>query len=678
MDTIVTFPLSQPVAIFTLVLLIILCGPLVFRRLKIPNIVGLIISGMLVGPNCFNLLENDASFRIFGQVGILFLMFLAAVEIDTYHLRKNLGNGIVFGVVSFVIPIIFGVAGSRIAFGAGWSTSFLIASMYAAHTLVSYPAVSKFGLQNTRGAVIAVCGTIVAVMLALFTLAETVGVARSGGFDPGYLLRLGLRMSVFALAVGYLYPWLTRLFFRNFSDQISQFIFILSLVSCASLVAHAIGLEAILGAFYAGLILNRFIPSRSGLMSRIKFMGNAIFIPYFLIGIGMLINVRVIFTSWNVGWIALNMTFVALSSKWFSAWITQKTLGLDVLDRRMMFGLTSGKAAATIAATMVGYQYGLLTEDMMNAAVVMILVCCIVASVETERAARKLRKRLTEDEILRATAPAPTHYARQLVAVSNPITSEGLMKIALLMRYRDNHEPVTALFVRREGDAGSIEVGRMALSAAVAAATSVDLEVKDIERFDLNIVAGVVNVMKENNCTDVIMGLHRRSNIVDSFHGTMIEQLLASTDKMVFLCRCFIPVDTIGRLLVVAPRDAEYETGFQAWVERVANLASQLSCRVVFMAYQTTAGFIRNLVSDQRYSVRFDIKILESWDDFILYSGKIDDDDLLMVIAARKGSISCTSDLEAMPTYLNRNFSRNNLIVVYPEQFGGNRFQQTD
>lgn len=670
MDALFTFPLNQPVAIFTLVLLIILCGPVVFRRLKIPNIVGLILSGMLVGPHCLNLLENDASFRIFGQVGILFLMFLAAIEINTYHLRKNLRQGIAFGLLTFLLPMVLGVFGSRLAFNASWTTSFLIASMYAAHTLVSYPVISKFGLQNTRGVVIAVCGTIVAVMLALFSLAQTVGVARSGSFSLTYLCELTLRLAVFAVVVGYLYPWLTRIFFRSFFDQLSQFIFLFFLVSGAALIAQLIGLEAILGAFYAGLVLNRFIPLRSGLMNKIQFMGNAIFIPYFLIGIGMVINVKLIFAGWNVVWIALNMVVAALGSKWLSTWIIQKCYGLSDLDRRMMFGLSSGKAAATIAATMVGFQYGLLTEDMMNGAVLMILVCCIVASVETERTARAVRKRLTEEESLADVHNEGVHYARQLVAVSNPVTAEGLMKIALNMRYRENNEPVTALFVRRDGDARGIEAGRNALRAAVSAALAVDLEVNDVERFDFNIVAGVVNVLKENRCTDIILGLHRRTNIVDTFHGAMIEQLLQSTDKMIFLCRCFIPVDTIRRLLVVVPRDAEYETGFHAWVERVANLGSQLSCKVIFMAYSATAGFIRAIISEGKHSVRYEIEILETWDDFILFSGKIDDDDLLMVISARKGSISCTPEWEAMPGYLNCNFNKNNLIVVYPGQFG--------
>lgn len=340
--SIISFPLTQPVPIFLLVLLIILVCPIVFRRLRIPHIVGLILSGVLVGPYGCNLLERDSSFEIFGQVGILYLMFLAAVEIDMFHLRKNLNRGVGFGLLTFSIPMLLGILGSRFAFGASWSTAVLIASMYASHTLISYPIVSKFGLQNAKPAVIAVCGTIVAVMLALMTLAGVIDVSE-GGFRIGRIWRLLLLMAVYAVVIGYAIRYLTKWFFRTFSDQISQFIYVLAVVFVASLFAQVIGLEAILGAFFAGLILNKFIPMRSGLMGRIQFMGNAIFIPYFLIGVGMLINVHAIFKGWTVGWVTLNMICVAMASKWIAAYIGSRIFGFGVTDRRMMFGLTAGR-----------------------------------------------------------------------------------------------------------------------------------------------------------------------------------------------------------------------------------------------------------------------------------------------------------------------------------------------
>ncbi len=664
----IDFPLQQPVGIFLLVLLLILLGPLFFRPLKIPPIVGMIIAGMVVGPHGLNLLERDASFRIFGEVGILYIMFLAAVEIDMFHLRQYSRKGVVFGLISFILPMLAGIFGSRYAFGVSWTTSVLIASMYASHTLISYPVVSRFGLSTNRAAVIAVCGTIVAVLLALITLAQVVNVKVSGSFDLWSICWLVVKMVAYMFAVGYSFPWLTRRVFSHNNDSITQFIFILALVFVASLLAQIIGLEAILGAFYAGLVLNRMIPGRSSLMKNIRFVGDAIFIPYFLIGVGMLINIGVIVKGWGVAWVALNMTVVALGTKGLSAYISRKIFGLSNLDGRLMFGLTSGKAAATIAATMIGFQYGLLSEDIMNGAVVMILICCIVSTVVTERAAKKIRIRLTAEELSR-DGLAPGEFARQLVAVANPVTSEGLMRLSMFMRDPANHNHVTALFVRSNDDTSTAQMGRTALKSASAVAEGMDVPVREVERFDINVVSGVTNVSKEENATEIVIGLHRRSNVVDTFYGAIIEQLLKSTNKMIFMSRCFIPVDTVDRIVVVVPEKAEYETGFKLWVMRMANLGAQVDAKLLFICYAATGEYLRTAIEEGGFNVRHSYRRMDTWDDFILLSGEIADDDLLVIVGARKGSISYSSDLETMPTFLGRHFKRHNLLVVYPRQY---------
>lgn len=664
----ITFPLQQPVAIFLLVLGIILLGPLVFRRLKIPQIVGLIIVGMAVGPYGFNLLERDASFRIFGEVGILYIMFLAAAEIDTYHLRKYMKKGVIFGLLSFVLPMALGIFGSRWAFGVGWETAILISSMYASHTLVSYPIVSKFGLSNQKAAVVAVCGTIVAVMLALLVLAQVVTVSTRGYFNWIDMVRLVGLMGIYMVVVGYSFPWITRKFFRSNNDTVSQFIFILALVFVASILARVIGLEAILGAFYAGLILNRLLPDRSSLMRNIRFVGNAIFIPYFLIGVGMLINVGVIVKGWGVVWVAANMTVVSLVAKWLATYGAQKLFGFSATDRKLMFGLTSGKAAATIAATMIGYEYGLLSEDVMNGAVVMILFCCIVASVVTETSAKKIRIALTTEDLSHDDV-AKGEYARQLVAVANPLTSVGLMKLAILMRSPLNTHPITALFIRSNDERSVATMGRNALHEAVGIAENAEIGIKEVERFDINVAAGLINVSKENKSSDIIIGLHRKSNIVDTFFGVMIEQLVRSTDKMIFMSRCFMPVDTLNRVYVFVPRNAEYETGFQLWIMRVGNLCAQIGARLIMMAYPSTIEYLNAAIKEGKYEVRYEFRKMDSWDDFILLSGEVADDDLLIVVTARRGSLSWNSDLENMPAFLSRNFVRHNLVILYPKQF---------
>lgn len=652
-----------------LVLALILLAPALSRRLKIPDIVGLILAGMAVGPTGFNLLARDASFQIFGQVGILYLMFTAAVEINMADLHKNIGKGISFGLITFAIPMIAGVFGAMWAFGVSIETAVLIASMYASHTLVSYPLVSKFHLQDNRGALLAVCGTIVAVLLALMALAEVVAVRTTGYFNTTRLVIMLAMMIIYGIGLAYLYPWLTRLFFRKISDPVPQYIFVLALVLFAALLAQLIGLEGILGAFYAGLVLNPLIPSSSGLARNVRFVGNAIFIPYFLIGVGMLINPKVIFSSLNVGWIALNMVVVALGAKWVAARIAQRIWHLKANDRRLIFGLTSGKAAATIAATMVGFQYGLLGEDLMNGAVVMILVCCLVSSVVTERTSIRLRIARTAAEMERDGVESPV-YARQLVAVSNPLTAEGLARMAAYMRNPRNDSPISLLFVR-DSDDGRIRVmGRSALQAAQHAAEAMDIGAKTIERFDLNVATGMANTARETNATDILIGFHVKSNIVDSFHGQIAETLIAKTSKMVIMSRCFIPVDTIRRLVVVAWRNAQYESGFHAWVARAGNLAASLGCKILFITDPHTSHFIEDVIREDGYGIRREYKSLENWDDFILLSSEIDEEDLTMIIGARKGSISSCAEQENTINYMARHFQRHNLALIYPGQYG--------
>lgn len=662
------FPISNPVSIFLIVLLTILLGPVVFRRLKIPPVVGLIIAGMALGPYGFGVLERDASFRIFGEVGILYIMFQAAVEIDMFHLRQQSRRGIIFGLISFALPMAAGIFGSRYAFGVGWDTSILIASMYASHTLVSYPAVSRFGLQNSRGAVVAVCGTIVAVMLALFCLAGVVDAKATGRFDGGGLFRLICMMAVYTVVIGWSYPRITRMFFRTNTEPVAQFIFILALVFVASMLAQLIGLEAILGAFFAGLVLNKMIPGRSPLMKNIRFVGDAIFVPYFLIGVGMLINVGVITRGWGVVWVATNMAGVALATKWLAAWSAQRLFGFDSDDRRLMFGLTSGKAAATIAAVMVGWRYSMITEDVMNGAVVMILICCIVASVTTENAAKRIRMRMTAEDLSNDELGSAGH-ARQIVSVANPLTAEGIMRLALAMRSRLNPNPLTALFVRTDEDQRRTAMGRNALQAAIDAAEEQEVRAERVERFDISVVSALRSVSIERDSTEIVIGFHRKANIVDSFFGALTEQLLASVDKMIVLSRCFIPVETVTQIYVVVPEKAEFETGFHLWVSRLATLASNVEARITFMAYRATQDFIRAVIADDGIEADYSFEELDSDDDIILLSGNVGDDDLLVVVGARKGSISYSGEMESMPGFLDKHFSRHNLVVIYPRQF---------
>lgn len=673
---IVTAPpiITNPVLIFFTVLVIILLAPLIFNRLKIPHIIGMIVAGVVIGPFGFNLLARDSSFEIFGQVGILYLMFLVGLEIDMYHLKKNIKKGFVFGLYTTFIPIILGMIASVYILGVSWATSMLLASMYASHTLIAYPVVSRYEITKSPVVLITIVGTIFAVLGALLTLAIGVGIHRDGGFRVIFLLRLFVLLLVYCIAILYAYPRLTRWFFKTYSDNVTQYVYVLALVFLAAWLAQIIGLEAVLGAFFAGLVLNRYIPSLSPLMNRIEFVGNAIFIPYFLIGVGMLINMRVL-SNMDTVWVTLNMIVVALICKWLAAWVAQKTYKMKSAERELMFGLTTAHTAVALAVVMVGYKIilpdgsHLISESILNGTIVMILVSCAISSFVTEGAASKIKKQMVGD-ILKDHSQEQRKESKILIGVSNPVTTAALVNLAIMLRERNEVNPIFALHVRNDESEAAKAVAQNTLNLAGKVAASADVPLVPIERYDLNIVTGLNNTIIERGVSNVILGLHQKSTVVDSFFGKKLEQLLKNTNKMVIISKCFIPINTITRIVVAVPPKAEFETGFHEWVVNVCNLTKQIGCRVIFCSNSETNPLIKSVIYQENIEVRNEFRAMELWSDYLMLSNKILDDDLLVMIGARRASMSFDSEMDNMPTILSKYFNHNNLIIIYPEQFG--------
>lgn len=664
--------ISQPIPIFLTVMAIILLAPLLLGRLKIPNVISLIIAGVAVGPHGFNLLARDMSFEIFGQVGLLYLMFLAGIEIDMYHLKKNISKGLVFGAYTFLIPLIAGAAGAMLFFHVSVLTGVLLGSMFAAHTLIAYPIVSRFGLTKTPPVVIAIAGTIVTVLGSLIVLAGVLGVEREGSI--GSLFPILGSLVVFCIGVIYIYPRVTRWFFKNYRDPVAQFIYVLVMVFLSAATATWIGIEGVFGAFFAGLVLNRYIPARSPLMGRLEFVGNAIFIPYFLIGVGMLIDLHVVLAGWSTLYVAGVMTAIAMVTKWLAALATQKTFGMDTLARSIIFQLSNAHTAVALAVVTIGYSMNLFSVEILNGTVIMILVTCTVSSLGTESAATRMRLRIieaTDDDVSQSHAEA--RVPRTLVTVSNPLTAPGLVDLAILSRDPASTGPdsqLCALHVRTDNSSSSREIGRRTLELAEKAASAVENTLTPIERVDNNFINGVVNTMAERDISEVFIGLHRRVGVIDSFMGDKIEQLLMATDRMVVITRLFIPINTVTRIIVAVPPKAQYETGFRRWVEAVGNIGRQLGCRVIFHCSPDAAPLISTVLRRARIGLRAEFEIMETYDDFVIQSREVLDDDLFIVVSARRSSLSFSSDMDSVPSFLQRYFSRHNIIILYPEQFG--------
>lgn len=666
-------PITDPTWIFFLVLVIILFAPILLVRLRIPHIIGMILAGVMIGEHGFNILVRDSSFELFGKVGLYYIMFLAGLEMNMEDFKSIRTKAIVLGLLAFIIPITLGFFSNMFILKYGFITSVLLASMYASHTLISYPIVIRYGISRQRSVSIAVGGTAVTDTLTLLVLAVIGGMFKEEYSDM-FWVWLVAKVVFLSVLIIIFFPRIGRWFFRKYSDNVVQFIFVLAMVFLGAGLMEMVGMEGILGAFLAGLVLNRLIPQVSPLMHHLEFVGNALFIPYFLIGVGMLIDVRILFGGGAALKVALVMTVMAMISKWIACWATQKIYRMATLERELMFGLSNAQAAATLAAVLVGYNIilpdgqRLLNEDVLNGTVVLILFTCIISSFATERAARKMamkedfegmsEKRLEEENIL--------------ISVANPETIENLMGAALIMKDPKRKDGLTALSVINDNatSEGRQAQGKRLLEQTAKIAATVDMTVNTVTRFDLNIASGIIHTLKEQNASEVIIGLHRKATLVDSFLGTLTESLLKGMHRQVMIIKCLMPVNTLRRIIIAVPPKAEYEVGFYKWVERICRMGSQLGCRVHFFAHPDTLPYLEGYIGKKHKGLRAEYSELASWDDLLLLTGQVNYDHLLVIVSARRGFLSYDPSFERLPQQISRYFNNNSLIVLYPDQYG--------
>ena len=679
----INLPITDPTWIFFLVLVIILFAPIIMGKLHIPHIIGMILAGVVIGEYGFNILERDSSFELFGKVGLLYIMFLAGLEMDMDDFKKNQTKGLVFGLWTFIIPMGLGIASSMYLLDYSLVTSVLLASMYASHTLIAYPIISRYGLTRIRSVSITIGGTAVTVVLALAVLAVIGGMYKEESVGSMYWILLVLKVTALCLLITFGMPSLCRRFFRKYDDNVMQFVFVLAMVFLGAGLMEMVGMEGILGAFLAGLVLNRFVPHTSSLMNRLEFVGNALFIPYFLIGVGMIIDIRCMFTEGQALKVAVVMTVVATLSKKLAAVITQKTFGMRKSEASLIFGLSNAQAAATLAAVLIGHEIflpngeRLLNDDVLNGTVVMILFTCIISSIATEKAA----KRIVAEEHSEEDDSDKNKKIKEkfLISIANPETIQGLVDMALMVKHPKQKNELVALSVINDNntsEAKEIKAKRSLERTSMIAAAS-DTPVRTVLRYDLNIAQGIIHTARENEITDLIIGLHRKTNLLDSFFGSMTESLLGYTHLQIMIAKLLIPVNTLRRIVVAIPAQAEFEAGFLKWVIQICRLSRILGCRAHFYGTEQTLAYLRRIVEREEASTATVYSKLEDWDDLLLLTGQVSYDHLFVVVSARKGSISYQPSFEKLPSQITRYFSNNSLLMIYPDQWGDQQESMT-
>ncbi|SHF25294.1 transporter, CPA2 family [Bacteroides luti] len=666
-------PITDPTWIFFLVLAIILFAPILLDRLHIPHIIGMILAGVLIGGHGFNILERDSSFELFGKVGLYYIMFLAGLEMDMADFKKNKKKAFIFGLISFTIPTVLGIFSNMTILNYGIVTSILLASMFASHTLVSYPIISRYGLSRQKSVNITVGGTAITVILALFVLVIIAGMFKTE-VDQLFWFLLIAKIALACFVIIFFFPRIGRWFFRQYQDNVMQFVFVLAMLFLGAGIMELAGLEGILGAFLVGLVFNRLIPHVSPLMNHVEFVGNALFIPYFLIGVGMIIDVKSFFMEGKAFEVAIVMTLVPLVSKWIAAFITQKLYRMNSNERRIIFGLSSAKVAASLAAVLIGHDIimnngeRLLNDDVLNGTILMILITTIVSSFVTERASRKIAINNEAQEKVGETKGEENI----LIPISNPDNIVNLVNLALIIKNPKRKDGLVSLNVVNDDHGSTVKQaqGEKYLEKSAMISAAADVEMHTVSRYDLNIAAGIIHTIKEYNVSDVVIGLHRKINLVDSFWGGTAESLLKGTHRQIMIAKCLMPVNTLRRIIVAVPQKAEYEAGFTKWVNQLCRMGEQLGCRVHFFAHPETLDRLKVLISKKFKGLRSEFSELVDWDDLLLLTGQVNFDHLLVIISARKGSISYDTSFERLPSQLSKYFSNNSLLVVYPDQYG--------
>ena len=664
---------SDPTMIFFVVLLIILLAPIVMSRLRIPHIIGMVLAGVIIGQHGLNILSRDDSFELFGRVGLLYIMFLAGLELNVSDLRKYGPRMTVFGLLTFSVPFVLGYIMSVALLGYSPASATLVACILSSNTLIAYPIVTRYGLQKHRSVVLSVGSSMLALSMALIVLAAF-SASYQGEADVWFWLLFAGKVALFSAGVSLLLPRLTRWFFKRYSDSVMLYVYVLSAVFLCAAISDACGLEGIFGAFLAGLVLNRFIPSVSPLMNRLEFIGNALFIPYFLIGVGMLIDVRVMFHDSQTAWIVACMVFFGTFGKAIAAYLSCLGFRLSLSSGHMMFGLTTAHAAGSIAMMMVGMD--LLTADgtpladnsMLNGVVMMILFTCIISSLTVDRASRQI---LLREKLRDSDEPNQKGDDEKIMLPLQPKDdADNLVKLAILMRNPRLNRGLIGLNVVLDDamtDYRQSE-GQQVLEEAARTAMSADVRMQTQYRLATNVANGIKHAFKENDASEIIVGMNRERAEGDALWGAYTQGLISDINRQIMICRFNRPLNTLRRIVVAIPSRVEFEPGFYRWTERLARLAENLNCRIVFKGRNDCLDLIQTYMQSHHQQARASFQQMEHWKE--LTAMEVNEDHLLIVITARKGTVSYKATFDYLPRELTQHFSHCSLIVLYPDQNG--------
>lgn len=657
----INLPITDNVLLFLALLFIILFAPILARQIRLPGIVGIIIAGVILGPNGLNIIAMSSAIELLGSIGLLYIMFLAGLDINLMDFKKNKDKSIIFGLITFIIPQLVGTLLFRML-GFSWTASILIASMFASHTLVGYPIITKLGIVRNRAVLTTVGGTILADTLALLVLAV---VARSvtGVLDFNFWLSLVIMSTIYLFAVVYLLPFIGRLFFRHIDDGIMQFLFVLAIAFLCSFMARVIGIEPIVGAFLAGLVLNRMIPAASQLMNRVQFVGNSLFIPFFLLYIGMIVDIELLLRSPASWLIMITMLATNVATKFVSSKITQKIFNFTKVEGMIIFGLTTTEAAATLAATLVGYRLGIIGDEILNGVVLMILVTCIIGPWIVEHYGKKITNENNNGETFENSK-----LPHVLVPLSNPGTANHLLSVAIILKSH-SIDKISALCVinkQAKLDEEMLRVDTL-LGNASDYVTSAGIKLNTLKRIDVNVANGINRTALEEHADLLIIGWNGKVTAQDRIFGSVLDQLLEQSAQSVLVCKLEKSIMSNSRIVSNIPSSSIKEPGFYAVMKSLLSLAKGLNAPLILTMESDIAYIIQSTINKEKTNITIQYHLFTQGSNQLKeFSTLIRKNDLIFAFGARRQTMSWMPFADKLPKRLTTNFNENNFIIAYP------------
>ncbi|MCH6264834.1 cation:proton antiporter [Bacillus sp. FJAT-50051] len=658
-------PLKEPVLIFGLAVLIFLLFPILMGKLKVPAIIGPIIAGIIIGPNGLEILARDSTIELLGTVGLLFIMFIAGLELDLDGFKRYRNRSILFGLLTFSIPLILGVI-LGLWLNLSILSAILFGTIFSSHTPLGYPAISRLGIAKNKAVTTVIGGTLLTDSLAMLFLAVITGAAE-GHLNFGFWMYLIIATTLFAVVVLLITPSLTKWFFKRSNNEGTiEFNFVLAILFVAGAISLFVGLEPIIGAFLAGLALNRYIYDHGPLMNRIRFTANALFIPFFLLSVGMLMDLRVLVTSSDAILLTLLIPIVAIGSKLFASWTTGKVYGYSTAERKVMFGLSTSHAAATLAITLVGYRLGLFDQQIINAVIIIILVTCIMGPYFCEKYGRKLAI-AREESVMDETLPE-----RILIPMVNPDTMESLLDLGFVVKNaKKTEEPLYPLsVVQKDLKQANNEVAQAErmLEHSVMYASGADVAVKLLTRVDYNIGRGIERAATEERITTIIVGWDGKSEGGRKIFGRVIDNFLEHTYQRLLITTIKQPLNTIERVILLLPNNIVHKPGFADSISIMKSIASQLSATTKGLVIRDDLDMYEKTSQQVHPNVKIEFESIDSWNSFYKnHLNNVKSTDLVIVLSARRGTVAWHPELEALPKKI-ASMNLENFIVFYPTE----------